>query len=295
MDLLQTIHTSVAADIAAATGVIAACEPQGAVAGGCISQAMQVRYGDTTYFVKLNSADKLDMFAAEAAGLTELRRAEGLHIPAPLCWGEDGQSAWLVMEYLQLGGKPRPAALGEALAAMHRITQPRYGWARNNTIGSTIQLNPPGDDWADFWRTQRLQFQLDLAARNGAPSALICRGEILLEKIPALFTGYHPQASLLHGDLWCGNYACTKAGKPAIYDPAVYYGDRETDLAMTELFGGFEQSFYAAYVKAWPLDAGYKVRKELYNLYHILNHFNLFGGGYARQAQGMIDSLLCEL
>ncbi len=294
MDLLKTIQTSVAADIATATNIIAVCEPQGSVAGGCISQAMRVSYGNTTYFVKINSADKLEMFTAEAAGLTELRLAEDLHIPMPLCWGQDGQSAWLVMEHLQLGGKPRPAALGEALAAMHHIIQPRYGWHRNNTIGSTVQLNPPSDDWVDFWQ-QRLQFQLDLAENNGAPSALISRGEMLLDKIPALFTGYNPQASLLHGDLWCGNYAYTLAGKPAIFDPAVYFGDRETDLAMTELFGGFEHDFYAAYKSTWPLDAGYKVRKELYNLYHIMNHYNLFGGGYARQAQGMIGSLLANL
>ena len=291
----MSLVNAIAADIAATTGVQADCEQQGSVGGGCINQAMRVRHGETTYFVKLNSANRLDMFAAEALGLQELRRADGLHIPEPVCWGENGESAWLVMENLELGGSSQPVALGEALAAMHQITQPQYGWQQDNTIGSTLQVNTPSDGWVEFWRERRLQFQLELAARSGAPNTLLSRGELLLELFPALFEDHYPEASLLHGDLWSGNYAYTSAGKPAIFDPAVYYGDREAELAMTELFGGFGSDFYAAYNNAWPLDAGYTVRKTLYNLYHILNHFNMFGGGYGSQAQRMIDSLLSEL
>lgn len=178
---------------------------------------------------------------------------------------------------------------------MHRITQTQYGWQRDNTIGATPQPNTQSRDWVDFWRRQRLQFQLDLAAANGAPRALLAGGEDLLERFPALFAGHAPAASLLHGDLWSGNHAYTRSGEPAIFDPAVYYGDREADLAMTELFGGFGDDFYAAYNACWPLDPGYGTRKTLYNLYHILNHFNLFGGGYAGQAQRMTDALLSEL
>ncbi len=295
MARLESILKSVAADIATATGVEAEYEHECSVGGGCINQAMRIRYGDVTYFVKFNNADKLDMFAAEAAGLQELGRADGLHIPAPLCWGEDGLTAWLVMENLQLGGSPQPVALGEGLAAMHRIRHSQFGWHRDNTIGSTPQPNSPTDSWVDFWREQRLRFQLELASSNGAGNELASSGEKLLEQIPLLFTAYQPKASLLHGDLWSGNHAYTLAGRPTIFDPAVYFGDRETDLAMTELFGGFGNDFYTAYNNAWPLDAGYKIRKILYNLYHILNHFNLFGGGYASQAQRMIDSLLNEL
>jgi fructosamine-3-kinase len=146
-----------------------------------------------------------------------------------------------------------------------------------------------------FWRTQRLQFQLELAAQQGHGGRLQSQGEKLLDAFPALFAGYSPQPSLLHGDLWSGNYAFTRAGEPTIYDPAVYYGDREADIAMTELFGGFGADFYAAYQADFPLDAGYGVRKTLYNLYHILNHLNIFGDSYRSQAYRMMDTLLLEL
>jgi fructosamine-3-kinase len=289
------VWTNIAADIATATGREVVLEQQGAVSGGCINQAQRVRCGKTDYFVKINSARRVDMFAAEFDGLNELRLCAALHSPAPVCWGNDEQSAWLVTEYLALGGRGDPVALGEGLAAMHRISREQYGWFRDNTIGSTHQDNTLSDDWIAFWQVRRLQFQLDLAARKGAAGRLLSQGEKLLVELPALFDSYVPEASLLHGDLWSGNVACTQAGEPTIFDPGVYYGDREADLAMTELFGGFGSDFYAAYNNAWPLDSGYRTRKTLYNLYHILNHFNMFGGGYERQAQGMMDSLLSEL
>ncbi|HUT41997.1 MAG TPA: fructosamine kinase family protein [Gammaproteobacteria bacterium] len=286
---------NIAQDIAAATGVTARMQQQGAIGGGCINEASRIRYGDTDYFVKLNNARQAEMFAAEAAGLAALRQCSDLRIPEPVCFGNDAQSAWLVLEYLPLGGHGNARALGAGLAAMHRITQDRYGWERDNTIGSTPQLNPLTDDWIGFWREQRLRFQLELAAHHGHGGRLQAQGELLLDCFQELFDGYTPAASLLHGDLWSGNHAWTQAGEPAIFDPAVYYGDRETDIAMTELFGGFGVGFYAAYEEAWPLDPGYRARKPLYNLYHVLNHLNLFGGGYLGQAQGMIDSLLAEL
>jgi fructosamine-3-kinase len=291
----MSLWDTIAADIAAATGTQAELRPQGSVGGGCINQAQRVDYGDETYFVKLNAASQADMFAAEFEGLQELRQCDALHIPEPVCCGEDGSSAYIVMENLALGGHGEPAALGEGLAALHRITQEQFGWHRDNTIGSTLQVNTLNDDWIGFYREHRLQFQFQLAARHGCPGRLVSRGEQLLADFQVLFDGYTPEASLLHGDLWSGNYAYTSAGAPAIFDPAVYYGDREADLAMTELFGGFGRDFYAAYNTAWPVDSGYQVRKTLYNLYHILNHFNLFGGGYSSQAQGMVDTLLGEI
>ena len=285
----------IGAAIEAVTGTPAQIRQQGAVGGGCINQAMRVQYGAASYFVKLNTASKADMFAAEASGLQELRRSNTLRVPEPVCWGDNGQSAWLVMENLQFGGRGGQAALGEGLAAMHRMTRQQFGWTQDNTIGSTPQSNTPTDDWIEFWREQRLLFQLELAARHGYGGRLQSQGEKLLDEFAKLFADYAPQASLLHGDLWSGNYACTDDGKPAIFDPAVYYGDREADLAMTELFGGFGADFYAAYRAQYPLDTGYAVRKTLYNVYHILNHLNMFGGGYKAQAQGMIDALLAEL
>ncbi len=291
----MSLWDDIAADIAAATGKQASLDQQGTVGGGCINQAMRVRYGDEAYFVKLNSAGQLAMFEAEARGLQELLDSRTLRVPRPVCRGENAESAWLVMEDLQLGGHGSGADLGAGLAAMHRVTRPEFGWVQDNTIGSTPQPNAPADDWVDFWREQRLGFQLDLAARHGHGGRLQSQGERLLDEFPALFLDYQPEAALLHGDLWSGNYAYTREGEPVIFDPAVYYGDREADLAMTELFGGFGRDFYAAYREACPVDPGYAVRKTLYNLYHILNHLNLFGGGYHSQALGMMDSLLSEL
>jgi protein-ribulosamine 3-kinase len=177
---------------------------------------------------------------------------------------------------------------------MHRATSGRFGWHRDNTIGATPQLNAWESDWIVFWQTYRLGYQLDLAARSGHGGQLQRRGGLLLERLPALFD-HAPVPSLLHGDLWGGNFSGDAEGNPVIFDPACYYGDREADLAMTELFGGFSGRFYSAYRAAWPLDPGYDTRKTLYNLYHILNHLNLFGGGYGSQAERMIDRLLAEL
>ena len=291
----MSLWETISADIAAATGQQAKLSGQESTGGGCINQTMRVRYGDDSYFVKLNTASRADMFAAEALGLRELQDSHTLRVPEAVCWGDDGESAYLVLEDLQLGGRDDLAALGEGLAAMHRVTRERFGWDTDNTIGSTLQINTSEHDWVDFWRTQRLQFQLQLAAQNGHGGRLQSQGEKLLDAFPALFADYSPPASLLHGDLWSGNYAFNRSGEPVIYDPAVYYGDREADLAMTELFGGFGADFYATYRANYPLDAGYGARKTLYNLYHILNHLNIFGEGYRSQAYRMMDTLLAEL
>ncbi len=265
------------------------------VGGGCINQTYRVGSDAGDFFVKLNDASGLDMFEAEADGLAELGRAAGLRVPQPVCWGQSGGWAFLVMECLELSGSGDPAALGEGLAALHRITAEWFGWHRDNTIGSTPQINRREQDWQTFWSEHRLGFQLRLAAANGAGAGATEAGQRLVEVLPTLLEGHEPVASLLHGDLWSGNYSFTRSGEPAVFDPAVYYGDREADLAMTELFGGFGKTFYAAYGAAWPLDPGYSLRKVLYNLYHILNHFNLFGGGYLSQAQRMMERLLSEV
>jgi protein-ribulosamine 3-kinase len=267
------------------------------VGGGCINSALVLAGREGRYFVKLNSAARLDMFEAEAAGLAELAGAGAVRVPVPLCTGQADGSAYLVLEYLPLrsAGVAALERLGRELAALHRASHPSFGWVRDNTIGSTAQPNPLHHDWFKFWREARLGFQLDLAARNGAPGTLIGMGERLQDSFPVLFGSYRPVPSLLHGDLWGGNFAMTEQGEPVIFDPAVYYGDREADIAMTELFGGFGPRFYATYAEAWPLDEGYGTRKVLYNLYHVLNHFNLFGGGYASQAETMIGRLLAEI
>ncbi len=291
--------TSIAREISAARGVPFVVRMQRAVGGGCINDACVLSDGDQRFFVKLNTTDRLAMFAAEAAGLDEIRRSGTVRCPEPVCHGIVDGASFLVLEYLDLGGRGRPADhadFGRQLAALHRVTQADYGWHTDNTIGSTPQPNRRDNDWRRYWREQRLGFQLELAAANGFRGRLQQQGARLVEALPALLPAQDPPASLLHGDLWSGNFAFAREdirdGIPVIFDPAVYYGDRETDLAMTELFGGFSPGFYAAYRDAWPLDPGYETRKTLYNLYHVLNHLNLFGGSYLSQAERMIASLL---
>ena len=287
----------IAARIGQATGEAFEVENAAGVGGGCINAAWRLEGGGRRYFVKLNTAEQLDMFEAEAAGLRAMADTGTVRVPEPVAWGVSGVQAWLAMEYLPTGRETSVAMerFGRELARMHRHTQPQFGWHRDNTIGSTPQINTGSADWCEFWRAHRLGFQLELAGRNGYGGSLQRKGEALLESFPKLFRRHAPEASLLHGDLWSGNYAVGADGAPIVFDPAVYYGDREADLAMTELFGGFSSAFYAAYVEEWPLDAGYEVRKVFYNLYHVLNHLNLFGGGYRSQAERMMDVLLGEL
>ena len=234
------------------------------------------------------------MFIAEAAGLDAIAATGTLRVPRTVAHGVAGDQGYLVLEYLELGSRGNARLLGERLAAMHRCTADQFGLAGDNFIGTTLQPNARTDDWVEFWRRHRLGFQLRLAAGKGYGGRLQSLGEQLLDALPAFFAGYSPLPSLLHGDLWSGNHGFLADGAPAIFDPATYYGDRECDLAMTELFGGYPANFYAAYRTAWPLDPGYATRRDLYNLYHILNHANLFGGGYATQAEQMMQRLLIE-
>ena len=264
------------------------------IGGGCINTSTLLSDGTINYFVKLNQSSLIGMFEAEFHGLESMASTATIRIPRPLCLGTAGDQAYLVMEYIEMTGSPDPMLAGRKLAAMHRATANRFGWDRDNTIGSTPQPNDVSRDWTGFWRERRLGFQLDLAARNGLGRRIANRGALLLSLFPALLD-HAPVPSLLHGDLWGGNLAYSVAGDPVIFDPATYYGDREAEIAMTELFGRMPSNFYTAYNEAWPLDPGYASRKRLYNLYHILNHANMFGGGYVGQAAGMIDALLADL
>lgn len=266
------------------------------VGGGCISSAFHVSSGQRDFFIKLNTAALGGMFEAEFAGLEAMAATASIRVPRPVIMGESDGQAWFVMEYIEFGAShsKSQAEAGELLATMHRATAEKFGWQRDNTIGSTPQINCWQDSWIDFWREQRLGVQLRLAANNGYGGKLQARGERLLASVDQLID-HAPMASLLHGDLWGGNIGYDSDGRPVIFDPAVYYGDREADIAMTELFGGFGRDFYAAYQVTWPLDQAYKVRKKLYNLYHVLNHLNLFGSGYRGQAEGLIEQLLSEI
>jgi protein-ribulosamine 3-kinase len=272
--------------------------------GGSINTACRVADDDRQYFIKTNHERHADMFEAEAQGLLEMAESKTIRVPEPVCYGSFDKQCFVVMEYLELGGQADMVLFGQQLAAMHAVKQDSFGWHIDNTIGATRQINSQtpttrSDDWIQFWQAHRLGFQLELAARNGYGGKLQRLGERLMADLPVLFESYQPEASMLHGDLWSGNYGGLTGneigGEPVIFDPAFYYGDRETDLAMTTLFGSCGGNFYAAYNEAWPLDDGYPVRKVFYNIYHIINHLNLFGGGYHGQAIGMIESVLSEI
>ncbi|MGD1804479.1 fructosamine kinase family protein [Dapis sp. BLCC M126] len=263
------------------------------VGGGCINNGYKLTNGTRSYFVKINQASLVEMFRAEALGLKQMWETQTIRVPKPLCYGTEGNNCYIVLEWLDLGGRGNDKSweeMGRNLAALHRYQgKSEFGWDINNTIGSTPQINTWCGDWAEFWAQHRIGYQLKLAKRRGGSFS---QGYRLLKMIPELLADHQPQPSLVHGDLWGGNASVTANGEPVIFDPATYWGDREVDIAMTELFGGFPNAFYRGYNEAWPLDDGYKQRKILYNLYHILNHFNLFGGGYASQAERMIQQLL---
>ncbi len=248
-------------------------------------------------FVKTGATEDLPRFAAEAEGLAALRATGAVRVPEVFACGMVGGQAHLELEYLELRGFDRAsgARLGRQLADLHRHVGERYGFAADNYIGGSPQENGWHDEWPRFYADRRLRPQLLRAIGNGMERKLAEQGESLAERLPAFFLDYRPHASLLHGDLWDGNASALPDDTPVIFDPAVYYGDREADIAMSELFGGFPEAFYAGYRAAWPLDPGYETRKVLYNLYHVLNHFNLFGAGYLNQARRMMGRLLAEL
>lgn len=261
--------------------------------GGCINQASLLSDGSRRYFVKLNAASAISMFTAEAEALEAIHQTHTIKVPRPVVYGQAAGRAYLILEAISFGhGSPDGwHQMGQQFAALHRHRSESFGWHRDNTIGSTPQTNTPTENWASFFREQRLRPLFTLAKKNGYHFE---HSAVLLDAVDPLLQGHQPEPSLLHGDLWFGNAGFTAAGIPVVYDPASYYGDRETDLAFSEFFGGFPHDFYHGYQSAWPLAPGYATRKDLYNLYHVLNHANLFGRAYASQAQNMIEQLLLQ-
>ena len=244
-------------------------------------------------FLKLSSAGDCARFEAEVDGLRAIKECGALRVPAIYCHGSTETAAYLFLEWLELGAASTVAemALGHSLAHQHRTTAASFGWPRANFIGASAQPNDLHDHWITFLRETRLGFQLDLAAKSGLPGAEQEAGALVLDGLENFFDDDEIVPSLLHGDLWSGNWGVLANDVPCIFDPAVYWGDREADLAMTRLFGGFGGAFYAAYMTAWPLRSGWERRVELYNLYHLLNHFNIFGSGYLSQVSGSLARL----
>lgn len=265
---------------------------QRGIGGGCIADAARLETDTGPLFLKTHPDRDDGMFPAEARGLEAL--SERIRTPQVVASGSVDGTAYLLLEWLDLA-PVNDAALGEAMAELHAEPQANFGWPEDNFIGAMPQLGGEDDDWARFYAEKRLAPQLDWAAERGLSARTIDAGHELIETLSAFFSDYRPHPALIHGDMWGANHGALTDGTPVLFDPATYRADREAEIAMTELFGGLGPGFYQAYRAQLPLDPGYRTRKGLYNLYHVLNHFNLFGGGYGRQADGMIHRLLAEL
>ncbi len=272
--------------------------------GGCIHQCSVLGLEGCSggaarkVFIKRNDLSRENMFRSEAMGLERLAGAEGAP-PVPFVYGggidREGNFSFLLLEYLAPGKKNRNfwEDFGSSFARLHRNSRSAYsGFGENDPEASREQLRDQQWTWLDFFREQRLGIQFQRAYNNGLIDRnLLKQGEKLLSRLDTLLIPCDPGgASLLHGDLWAGNYLCGPDGRAWLIDPAVYYGHREADLAMTSLFGGFEQAFYRAYNEEWPLEAGYEGRRDLYNLYHMLNHLNLFGASYFSSVKAIMNA-----
>lgn len=258
--------------------------------GGCINHGGRITTSTGTHFLKWNDARKFPgMFEAEAKGLELLRAPGVITIPEVLGAGERGSYQFIVMSFVEQQGRSAHYwhMLGERLASLHRVTRTSFGLDHDNYIGSLRQWNKPHASWIDFFIEQRLQVQLELALKDPLlDRASLQKFETLFKQLPGLLPSEGP--SLLHGDLWSGNLITDEKGEPCLIDPAVYFGHREADLAMTQLFGGFDDAFLDSYNDSFPLMPGFRERFDLYNLYPLLVHVNLFGGSYASQVNSIL-------
>lgn len=296
---LAAIVEKHASEIDGRRNALTSVEPIG---GGCINQAARLHFtSGLTAFLKWNRSAPRNMFQREAEGLTALGATKTLRVPEVLLWGDlSGEGlvpGFLLLEDIAASDhKPNPRTrdfddlLGKGLAAMHALPAPYFGFSHDNYIGSTPQLNQPMETWADFFRERRLLPIIERLRETGKISDDVAEwASRCSEKATEHLRQVSEGPSLVHGDLWGGNVMSDGDGRPALIDPACYYGHREVDLAMTELFGGFSAKFRAAYEAAYPLENGYALRRDIYNLYHVLNHAHLFGGGYWSQAKSILN------
>ena len=260
------------------------------VGGGCISSSYKVSTSEGSYFIKKASGREIAFLKCEERGLQELQLCKDIRTPQCLGFTEFDGSGYLLLEYLELTrhNSKSQRSLGKHLALMHKITAEKHGFHEDNFIGSHPQINDWYDEWIEFFINCRLMPQ----ANDTGDQIIIQKAGKLSSRLNDFFDGYSPQPSLLHGDLWGGNSSALRDETPVIFDPAVYYGDRETDIAFTEMFGGFTSKFYRSYNEEFPLNKGYRIRKDLYQLYHYLNHANIFGGSYLSSSNRILDNLL---
>lgn len=265
------------------------------VGGGDVNQSYRLSGELSSYFVKLNRVELEDMFVQEAAGLELLAKAKDFVVPKVIASGAYRQYSYLILNFVDMDQRGDIGDFATALAQLHRIDAACFGLASDNYIGKTIQPNGWHNDWGEFFSRRRLGHQIDLLETIGAPAKLLNSARELLPVIASYLNQRQPKPVLVHGDLWSGNYGFSNEGRPTIYDPAVYYGDGEVDLAMLELFGNPGERFFTCYHQHNPIAPGYPLRRTIYNLYHILNHANAFGGSYFQQAQWMCDEIAQSL
>ena len=250
--------------------------------------------GENRYFLKFSSDS--DVLTAEFDGLTALANTATIRVPKPIIVETFDTTTVLVSEYIELTGRRSDyLKLASSLFALHSHHGATFGWHRDNYIGRLHQINSQCDDWLEFFLNYRLMFQLEMAWRNGYSGKLRLLGEKMPDAVSTILKNHQPPPSLLHGDLWSGNYGFDRKGEPVIIDPAVYHGDVETDLAMMQLFGSPPTSFFDKYQELNPLPDGWKLRKSVYNLYHIVNHLNIFGSSYRSHAESLMNSILREV
>ena len=260
------------------------------ITGGDINDAYKVTTQDSIFFIKTNQPSAGDLFEKERLGMKILLDSKAIHVPNVLDQGYHEQTPYLILEYLEKGA-PQPKfweEFGTQLANLHKNTQEHFGLDHDNYIGKLPQSNTPKSNWIDFFIEQRIEPQLKLAlANNLISSALTDQIRNLYHYLPEIFPTERP--SLLHGDLWSGNFLTNREGSPTIFDPAVYYGHREMELAFTQLFGGFDRQFYFSYNETFPLSSGFEDRIDIYNIYPLMVHVNLFGPSYLSGIQSTVN------
>lgn len=278
--------------IANVTGKPFVITEQRCVNGGDVNQAYCISDGNSRYFVKLNDAAVYAMFEQEAKGLAALANCEQLAVPKVIGFDASNRASYLVLEHFDFAPRCDEVSFAKALALLHLKQNNRFGFDEDNYIGRTIQINTWHDDWGEFFTQCRLKPQLDILRKQGNGARWMDNLERRFADVSDLLNQHQPKPSLLHGDLWQGNYGNLTDGRPTLYDPAVYYGDSEADLAMMMLFGSPSDDFFTAYRQIKPIATGFAQRRVVYNLYHILNHANLFGDSYLYQAEGMVGEVL---
>ncbi len=264
-----------------------------AIQGGDINHCYRVTIANEPLFLKTNTATCYPLFRTEQYALLQIIGCSTLLCPKPIICDQTTNSSFLLMQHIDLKwDATKEFYLGEQLAKMHKVVSNSYGWQEDNFIGLTTQLNSHQCQWHSFWIENRIKPQRELARANRCPGHTLKLIELAEEHSQAILQNHQPAPSFLHGDLWQGNVSFSKNGEAIIFDPASYFGDRETDIAMTELFGGFSENFYAGYNKEWALNKGYQTRRAIYQLYHVINHFNLFGSPYDNQAASLCKHIL---